>query len=101
TDFYVRNRVAVYSGKAAFVDANTVSVALLDGASEILTAKDIVIATGSRPYHPADVDFTHARIYDSDSILEMKHTPRHLIIYGAGVIGCEYASIFSGLGVHV
>ena len=41
----------------------------------------------------------HERIYDSDSILSLSHDPRHIIIYGAGVIGCEYASIFRGLGV--
>ncbi len=58
-----------------------------------------MIATGSRPYHPKDVDFGHPRIYDSDSILSLEHDPRHIIIYGAGVIGCEYASIFRGLDV--
>lgn len=101
TNFYVRNRVNLYIGDASFVDCNTVKVKLLDGASEIITAKDIVIATGSSPYRPDDVDFNHPRVYDSDTILEMQHTPRHLIIYGAGVIGCEYASIFSGLGMRV
>lgn len=101
TNFYVRNRVNLYIGVASFVDRNTVKVNLIDGASEIITAENIVIATGSRPYRPADVDFNHSRIYDSDTILEMQHTPRHLIIYGAGVIGCEYASIFSGLGMRV
>ncbi|WP_163003917.1 FAD-dependent oxidoreductase, partial [Pseudomonas viridiflava] len=55
----------------------------------------------SRPYRPADIDFHHPRIYDSDTILSLNHTPRKLIVYGAGVIGCEYASIFSGLGVLV
>ena len=60
-----------------------------------------MIACGSRPYHPASVDFNHPRIYDSDSILELSHEPRHVIIYGAGVIGCEYASIFRGLNVKV
>jgi NAD(P) transhydrogenase len=60
-----------------------------------------VIATGSRPYHPDDVDFSHPRVYDSDSILSLEHSPRQIIIYGAGVIGSEYASIFRGLGVKV
>lgn len=101
TDYLVRNRITLYAGYAAFVDEHTISVSLLDGAREMVTAERFVIATGSRPYHPADIDFSHPRVYDSDSILEMNHTPRHLIIYGAGVIGCEYASIFSGLGVHV
>ena len=45
--------------------------------------------------------FSHSRVYDSDSILQLKHDPRHIIIYGAGVIGSEYASIFRGLGVKV
>ncbi len=101
TEFYIRNRVTLHTGLASFVDANTVSVDLGDGAQETITAKSIIIATGSRPYRPADVDFSHPRVYDSDTILEMQHTPRHMIIYGAGVIGCEYASIFSGLGVKV
>ena len=76
-------------------------MACLSGAIERIIAKEIIIATGSRPYRPNDVDFNHPRIYDSDTILQLNHTPRRLIIYGAGVIGCEYASIFSGLGVLV
>ncbi|WP_111641921.1 Si-specific NAD(P)(+) transhydrogenase [Marinimicrobium alkaliphilum] len=101
TEFYIRNRVNLHIGRASFVDANTLVVDMPEGAQETISARYIVIATGSRPYHPEDVDFNHPRIYDSDSILDMKHTPRHLIIYGAGVIGSEYASIFSGLGIHV
>jgi NAD(P) transhydrogenase len=101
TNFYVRNRVKVHIGQASFIDANHVSLSILDGGSEVIYAEKIVIATGSSPYRPLDVDFTHPRIYDSDTILEMEHTPRHIIIYGAGVIGCEYASIFSGLGMRV
>jgi NAD(P) transhydrogenase len=101
TNFYVRNRVNVHIGQASFIDANNISLILSDGGRETIHAKDIVIATGSRPYRPVDVDFNHPRIYDSDSILEMQHSPRHIIIYGAGVIGCEYASIFSGLGMRV
>lgn len=101
TNFYVRNRINLHIGQASFIDANTVSVSVVDGARETFTATNIVIATGSSPYHPADVDFNHPRIYDSDTILDMQHTPRHIIIYGAGVIGCEYASMFSGMGMVV
>ncbi|MHA7816655.1 MAG: Si-specific NAD(P)(+) transhydrogenase [Pseudohaliea sp.] len=99
--FYARNGIAVYKGRAQFRDANTVVVEERDGSLDALTARDVVIATGSRPYHPPDVDFSHPRVYDSDSILDLQHTPRKLLIYGAGVIGCEYASIFSGLGIKV
>ena len=99
--FYARNAIDVYRGGARFVDEHTVAVAQPDGSVETVSGQDVVIATGSRPYQPANVDFSHPRIYDSDTILDLKHTPRKLIIYGAGVIGCEYASIFSGLGIKV
>jgi NAD(P) transhydrogenase len=99
--YYSRNNINLFTGDAEFVDQHTLKIKIADGSSQLLTAKDIIIATGSSPYHPEDVDFTHSRVYDSDTILEMNYTPRKIIIFGAGVIGCEYASIFSGLGVKV
>jgi len=99
--FYNRNQVTQISGDAAFIDAHTIQIVCPDGSVEKITAKQIVIATGSRPYRPDDIDFKHPRVYDSDSILSLSHAPRHVIIYGAGVIGSEYASIFRGLGVKV
>lgn len=99
--YYMRNRIHLHSGWAEFTGENSVLVRYPDGPSDTITADKILIATGSRPYQPADIDFNHPRVYDSDSILEMEHTPRTIIIYGAGVIGCEYASIFSGLGMKV
>lgn len=99
--FYGRNRVKVYRGMARFTDQHTVEVVKSDGSIETLIAEKFVIATGSRPYRPDDVDFNHPRVYDSDTILQLQHTPRKIVIYGAGVIGCEYASIFCGLGVRV
>ena len=98
--FYARNRVTVIHGRAEFAGPNSLQVHDENGI-ETVTAAEIVIATGSRPYQPADVDFEHPRVYNSDSILSMSHTPRSMIIYGAGVIGSEYASIFNGLGVKV
>ena len=59
------------------------------------------IATGTRPYHPPDVDFEHPRIFDSDTILDLNDTPQSITVYGAGVIGCEYTSMFRNLGVKV
>lgn len=101
TSYYARNRIDTYFGTASFADDQSVQVVCLNGMLDTLVAKQFIIATGSRPYHPHDVDFQHPRVYDSDTILTLNHTPRRLIIYGAGVIGCEYASIFSGLGVLV
>ncbi len=99
--FYDRNRVELITGEASFVDANTIQIVKNDDSIEKITAKKIVIATGSHPYRPDDIDFNHPRVYDSDTILSLKHEPRSIIIYGAGVIGSEYASIFRGLGVKV
>jgi len=101
TNFYARNRIDLFFGQAEFADKNTVLVKGTVKGDETLRAKNVVIATGSRPYTPEDIDFTHPRIYNSDTVLSLSHTPRTLIIYGAGVIGSEYASIFSGLGVKV
>lgn len=100
TQFYSRNRVKLINGRAVFIDQNRIEVRG-SKSLETLHFKQAVIATGSRPYLPPDVDFRHHRIYNSDTILNLSHTPRTLIIYGAGVIGSEYASIFAGLGVKV
>ncbi|GMQ45141.1 Si-specific NAD(P)(+) transhydrogenase [Vibrio sp. 10N] len=97
--FYDRNECTLLFGTARFIDTHSLEVTKSDGTVDTYTANKFVIATGSRPYRPADVDFNHPRIYDSDSILSLEHDPRHIIIYGAGVIGCEYASIFRGLDV--
>ncbi|EDP57641.1 soluble pyridine nucleotide transhydrogenase [Vibrio sp. AND4] len=97
--FYDRNACTLLFGTARFLDKYSIAVMQSDGTEEVYTADKFVIATGSRPYQPNDVDFLHERVYDSDSILSLQHDPRHIIIYGAGVIGCEYASIFRGLGV--
>jgi NAD(P) transhydrogenase len=100
TQFYSRNRVDLFNGKAAFLDQSRVEIQSKQS-TEILHAEEFVIASGSRPYQPANIDFDHPRVYCSDTILKLNHTPRTIVIYGAGVIGCEYASIFSGLGVKV
>lgn len=99
--YYQRNRVELLFGRARFVAPHQVEVRRPDGVAELIEAEYIVIATGSRPYHPPDVDFSHPRVLDSDSILRLPYTPRSLTIYGAGVIGCEYASIMACLDVKV
>jgi len=100
-DFYLRNHVPVLHGEGYFVDPHTLEVLAEDGSTQRLTAKHFIIATGSRPYRPAELDFEHPRIFDSDTILRLNDTPDAITIYGAGVVGCEYASIFRNLGVKV
>ncbi|MFT7697170.1 MAG: NAD(P) transhydrogenase [Reinekea sp.] len=99
--FYARNQVDLFFGEASFQDNQTILIQLENNKVETLKATDIVIATGSRPYRPPEVDFSHPLIFDSDTILDLATTPRNIVIYGAGVIGCEYASIFNGLGAKV
>ncbi|MEX0963394.1 MAG: Si-specific NAD(P)(+) transhydrogenase [Pseudohongiellaceae bacterium] len=98
TDFYERNQIPIYKGRASFLDKKTIK---LVGKRKKLSANYFVIATGSRPYHPPGVDFSHPRVFDSDTVLELDYSPRKVTIIGAGVIGCEYASIFGGLGCKV
>ncbi len=99
--FYDRNDVDVIGGQASFLDPHRVQVEEPDGSTIILHAKSFVIATGSRPYRPEGVNFSHPRVYDSDTILDLPETPRSMTIYGAGVIGCEYASMFRNLQVKL
>ena len=99
--FYERNHVPVIRGQARFVDQQAVLVEEPNGGHQKLTAKAFVLAMGSRPYRPPDVDFSHPRIFDADTILDLNHTPQSITIYGAGVIGCEYTTMFRSLGVKV
>ena len=99
--FYDRNDVEVLHGDAGFLDANRVRVEHQDGSTTIAHAQHFVIATGSRPYRPPEIDFSHPCVFDSDTILNLPETPRTMTIYGAGVIGCEYASMFRNLQVKL
>jgi NAD(P) transhydrogenase len=92
----MRHGVSIFHGKASFVDKHTLSI---DG--KLLKGKFILIATGSYPYHPKNVAFDAHTIHDSDTILSLSKIPSSLVIYGAGVIGTEYATIFATMGVHV
>lgn len=97
-NFYEKNDIPIFHGQARFVDPHTIEVLEEKGGSERLTAANIILAVGARPYRPADVDFTHPRIFDSDTILNLSFTPKSVTVYGAGVVGCEYASMFRNLG---
>lgn len=99
--FYDRNRLPVTHGQARFVDPHAIEVDLPGGGRRRLTGQHFVIAVGCRPYRPPDVDFKHSRIFDSDTILNLDDTPQSISIYGAGVVGCEYTSMFRNLDVKV
>jgi len=105
TDFiaeYMRvNKITHYHGRAKFLDETTIQISSVKGGNTTLKTKNVVIATGSRPRTPPDIDIDHENILDSDSILSMIYLPRSLAVVGGGVIAAEYASIFSLLGVKV
>lgn len=99
--FYERNNVKVIEGFSHFVDPHCIEITDESGNPHRFTADNFVIAAGSHPYQPEDVHFENPRVVDSDTILQMRDLPGTLTVYGAGVIGCEYASAFKDLGVKV
>jgi len=92
--------IELIRGTASFVDAHTAAVTSAGGVEQ-LRGEAILIATGSRPHRAPEIPFDDEVIFDSDSILKMGRIPRSLAVVGGGVIGCEYASIFTALGVEV
>ncbi|MFN0283201.1 MAG: Si-specific NAD(P)(+) transhydrogenase [Kineosporiaceae bacterium] len=96
-----RNGVDLVPGTARFIDPHTVLVDAGDGTHRQVSGERVVIATGTRPARPANIDFEDPRILDSDGILTLDHLPRSMVVVGAGVIGIEYASMFAALGTKV
>lgn len=98
----LRNRVELLVGVGSFVAAHTI---LVEDASRgdkmTITAKFVVIATGTLPARPAGVSFDSHRVLDSDGILNLTSIPGTMVVVGAGVIGIEYASMFAALGTKV
>jgi NAD(P) transhydrogenase len=95
-----RHNVQLIYGNARLRDAHTVAIERV-GRTIDYRADVILLATGSSPVHPPEIPFDHERIYDSDSILHMKFIPKTMVVVGGGVIGTEYASIFTALGTEV
>lgn len=96
-----RNGVVYLHGRASFSSDHEIELLSVDGARQLLSAKIIVLATGTRPRLTPEIPIDHEHILDSDSLLSMIYLPRSLTVVGGGVIACEYASIFSLLGVQV
>ena len=88
-------------GRARFLSPHEIEITRIDGTRSSIEAATVVIATGSRPRQPAEIPIDHEHILDSDSILEMIYLPKTLVVLGAGVIACEFATVFQALGVDV
>jgi NAD(P) transhydrogenase len=97
-----RNRVEVLEAAASFVDPHTVRLTYLDGRGyRDVSSQFVVLAVGTTATEDPHIPFDGRRIFVSDDILKLDELPRTLTVVGAGVIGCEYASIFATLGVRV
>ncbi len=99
-EHFRRNKVEAVTGTASFIDKKTVQISNRDGIQK-KTADFILIATGTRPRRPPELNFDDKTLFDSDTILGLSHQLKTLLVLGAGVIGCEYSSIFARMGVQV
>jgi NAD(P) transhydrogenase len=98
----LRNGVELITAEASFVDPHTLLLRSADGHSQRRVSGDkILIATGSEATRDAHIPFDGRHIFSSDDMLKLDELPRTLAVVGAGVIGCEYASMFAALGVKV
>lgn len=98
---FERNNVTRVSGTAKFVDKNTISITDEDGEIKCVDFKKALVSVGTRPYRPDAIPFDHERVLDSDEIIKLTEIPKSLTIIGAGVIGVEYATMFSALGIPI
>ena len=96
-----RMGVALIHGTARLAEGRTVIVTGDDGAERVFSAGVILIATGSHPLRPAGIPFDDPGVDDSEGILRLERMPRSLVVVGGGAVGCEYASIFTALGLDV
>ena len=101
SDQMKRNGVDMYFGKAHFESHYDIVVETAPNNQVALRGRKIIIAVGTQPARPTHIPFTPGRIIDSDEVLHLQQIPRTMVIVGAGVIGCEYSSIFATLDVEV
>ncbi len=95
-----RNGVDLVMGTGSFLDPNHIRVTSTRGSTDY-EGEAIIIATGTKPADSETVKVNDRTIVNSDQLLDMKEIPKTLIVVGGGVIGVEYACMFSALGVRV
>jgi len=98
---FMRNHVHMMHGAARFLDPHRIEVTVDAGETHVVYGERIVIAVGTRPHRPDHVPFDGKTVVDSDGIIDLQKLPNSLSVIGAGVIGVEYATIFSALDVRV
>ncbi len=96
-----RNNVEVIEGTGSFIDPHRIKIVNRHGKVSEIRGDHILLATGTKPHRPEHIPFDGETIIDSDDILTLKKLPRSMAVIGAGVIGVEYASIFSALDIKI
>ena len=96
-----KNKITVFEGLGSFEDATHIKVAKNDGSSEIIEAKNTIIATGSKPSSLPFITLDKERVITSTEALKLKEIPKHLVIIGGGVIGIELGQVYLRLGAQV
>ncbi len=97
-----RNGIDIFVGTARLMDRTTIEVSFsAKRAAVSLRAEKIIIAVGSRPIAPPQLSIDGKWVHDSDTVLNLRTVPKSMIVLGAGVIGCEYASMFAMAGTKV
>jgi dihydrolipoamide dehydrogenase len=101
TFLFKKNKIDSFQGVGSFVDKNTIKITKADGSTEQVTAKNVIIATGSKPTSLPFLPVDKKRIITSTEALNLKEIPKHLIVIGGGVIGLELGSVYARLGSKV
>lgn len=97
----MRNHVEIVQGAGRFASPHEIEVVAAGGKVHKVKAKFVVVAVGTRPRRPDELHFDGRTVFDSDTILSLGEHPESMLVLGAGVIGCEYASIYAKMGIEV
>ncbi len=96
-----KNKITVFEGLGSFKDATHVNIKKNDGKVETIEAKNIIIATGSKPSSLPFIKIDKERVITSTEALKLKEIPKHMIVIGGGVIGLELGQVYKRLGAEV
>jgi dihydrolipoamide dehydrogenase len=96
-----KNKIDVFHGHAAFESATLIKIALVNGKSESIETKHVIIATGSKPIVPAAFNYDKQRVITSTEALNIKKLPKRIVVVGGGVIGLELGSVYARLGTEI
>ena len=95
-----KNKISVFHGVGSFVDKNTISIANAKK-NQNIEGKNIIIATGSKPFSLPFFNLDKERIITSTEALSLQEIPKELVVVGAGVIGLELGSVYARMGTKV